>query len=271
MRIVSMAQNVPGPVAVSRLVAAGASAIKIEPPSGDPLAGICKTWYDELHAGVKVNRLDLKSPAGMAALRALLRDADVFLASHRPSALERLALDAGSLVREFPSLRHVNIVGDTRDPEDPGHDLTYQARAGLLGNGVSAMPLTLLADMLGAERTHAAVLRVMHKPRGSSMVVGLYDALLDVAAPLYHGLTAVNGHLGGGNPAYGIYATREGAIAVAALEPHFRARLYEGLGLPDGADPSAVFATKTAGEWEAWAAARDLPLAAVKNAKAASS
>jgi alpha-methylacyl-CoA racemase len=167
-------------------------------------------------------------------------------------------------------LRHVNIVGDTREPEDPGHDLTYQARAGLLGNA-AAMPLTLLADMLGAERTHAAVLRVMHEPRGSSVVVGLYDAVLDVAAPLYHGLTAVNGHLGGGNPAYRIYPTREGTIAVAALEPHFRARLYAGLGLADGADPSAVFATKTAGEWEAWAAERDLPLAAVKDAKAASS
>ena len=33
---------------------------------------------------------------------------------------------------EFPPLRHVNIVGDTANPEEPGHDLTYQARAGLL-------------------------------------------------------------------------------------------------------------------------------------------
>ena len=271
MKIVSMAQNVPGPVAVSRLVAGGASAVKIEPPAGDQLAGICKPWYDALHAGVRVERLDLKSSAGMASLRSLLRDADGFLTSQRPSALERLALDAGSLVREFPALRHVNIVGDTRDPEDPGHDLTYQARAGLLGHGAAAMPLTLLGDMLGAERAHAAVLSVMHQPKGSSLVVGLYDALRDVAAPLYHGLTATGGHLGGGNPAYGIYAARDGAIAVAALEPHFRARLYEGLGLPDGADPSAVFATKTASEWEAWAATRDLPLAAVKSARAASS
>ena len=265
MRLVSMAANVPGPVAVSRLVAGGASAVKIEAPWGDQLAVICPAWYAELHAGVRVERLDLKTPPGIAALKALLRDSDVFLASHRPSALERLGLDAGSLVREFPALRHVNIVGDTMDPESPGHDLTYQARAGLLGHGAAALPLTLLADMMGAERAHAAVLSVMHKPRGSSVVVGLYDALRDVAAPLYHGLTAVGGHLGGGNPAYGIYAAREGAIAVAALEPHFRARLYESLGLPDGADPSAVFATRTAIEWEAWAAERDLPLAAVRN------
>jgi len=43
---------------------------------------------------------------------------------------------------------------------------------------------------------------------------------------------------------------RQGAIAVAALEPHFGTRLYEGLGLPDGADPSVVFAAKTVIEQE---------------------
>ena len=51
---------------------------------------------------------------------------------------------------------------------------------------------------------------------------------------------------------------------MTALEPHFRARLYEGLGLGDGDDPSVVFSTKTALEWEQWAAARDLPLVAIR-------
>jgi hypothetical protein len=121
----------------------------------------------------------------------------------------------------------------------------------------------LIADMVGAERTHATINEVMHHP-GASREVGLFDALKDLAAPLRYGLTAVGGHLGGSNPAYGIYAARGGAIAVTALEPHFRARLYEGLGLADGADPSAVFATKTPIEWEQWAAARDIPLVAIK-------
>jgi len=260
MRIVSMAQNVPGPVAVSRLVAEGATAIKIEPPWGDGLAALCKPWYDQLHAHVRVTGLDLKTSSGIVGLKALLADSDVFLASQRPSALARLHLDAASLAREFPQLRHVNIVGDTANPEEPGHDLTYQARAGLVQNG---MPLTLLADMAGAERAHATIKDVMREP-GGSRVVGLYDTLRDLAAPLYHGLTAPGGHLGGGNFSYQIYATREGAIAVGALEPHFRARLYEGLGLSEGDDPSAVYATRTAIEWEQWAAARDLPLVALR-------
>lgn len=255
-----MAQNVPGPVAVSRAVAGGARAIKVEPPAGDPLEGLCKPWYDALHANVRIERLDLKSAAGTERLQALLKDADVFVASHRPAALARLGLDRAALARHFPDLRHVNIVGDTANPDEPGHDLTYQARAGLLQR---AMPLTLFADMAGAERAHAAISDVMHEP-GGSRVVGLFDALRDLAMPLQYGLTAAGGHLNGGNPAYAIYPARDGAIAVAALEPHFRARLYEGLGLADGTDPTAIFATKTATDWEAWAAARDLPLVAIR-------
>jgi alpha-methylacyl-CoA racemase len=273
MRIVSIAQNAPGPVAVSRLVAEGAQAIKVEPPWGDGLEGLCKPWYDHLHARVRVMRLDLKTPAGIAELKQLLANCDVFLASQRPAALARLHLDAASLAREFPQLRHVNIVGDTANPEEPGHDLTYQARAGLLhvgrgSEGRHALPLTLLADMAGAERAHAAIKDVMHEP-GGNRVVGLYDTLRDLAAPLYFGLTSPGGHLGGGNFSYQIYATKQGAIAVGALEPHFRERLYEGLGLSEGNDPSAAFATKTAAEWEQWAEARDIPLVEIKSGQRA--
>jgi len=253
---------------VARAVADGAHAIKIEPPWGDPLEHLCKPWYDELHSGVRVERLDLKSSAGLGRIRTLLADADVFVTSHRPTALARLGLDRDALSPHHPQLRQVNIVGDTANPEAPGHDLTYQARAGLLpafneGGLRVAMPLTLFADMAGAERVHAAIKDVMHHP-GASRVVGLFDVLHDLAAPLRHALTAPGAHLGGGNPAYRIYDTREGAIAVGALEPHFRARLYEGLGLADGADPSGVFATKTASEWEQWASACDLPLVALR-------
>ena len=261
MRIVSIAVNVPGPVAVSRAVSDGAKATKIEPPWGDPLATLCKPWYDDLHNGVRIERLDLKSIAGATRVRELLDGADIFFASQRPSALARLKLDAASLAPDFPQLRHVNLVGDTANPEEAGHDLTYQARAGLLHD---RLPPTLIADMVGAERAHAVLKEVMHHP-GAVRVIGLYDALRDLAAPLYRGLTGEGGHLGGANPAYQIYRTRDGAIAVAALEPHFRARLYEELGLADGTDPTAAFADRTASEWEEWARARDIPLVKVSS------
>jgi crotonobetainyl-CoA:carnitine CoA-transferase CaiB-like acyl-CoA transferase len=259
VRIVSIAQNVPGPVAVRRLVDAGATAIKIEPPSGDQLERICKPWYDDLHAGVRVERIDLKTTNGFGRLRTLIETTDVFLSSQRPSALARLGADAATLHRDHPQLRCVNIVGNTANPEEPGHDLTYQAQAGLIAR---SMPLTLIGDMVGAERAFAAINEAMHTP-GATRVVGLFDALHDLAAPLRYGLTAAGGWLGGGNPAYAIYPARQGAVAVAALEPHFRSRLYEGLGLPDGADPSEVFLTRPADEWEQWAKQHDLPLVAI--------
>jgi crotonobetainyl-CoA:carnitine CoA-transferase CaiB-like acyl-CoA transferase len=262
LRLVSIALNVPGPVAVSRLVQRGAAAIKIEPPSGDPLATLCPAWYDELHRGMRVERLDLKSPAGQAALDEHLSTCDVFITSQRPGALSRLGLDQPSLSRRFPAVRHLHIVGDTAHPELAGHDLTYLAQHGLLHR---SMPLTLIADMVGAERACGAALELMRQPPGSHCVVGLADGIHDLAAPLRSGLTRPGGPLGGGNPAYGIYAARDGAVAVAALEPHFRARLYESLGLADGSDPSAVFTTKTAAEWESWARERDLPIAALRD------
>lgn len=264
LRLVSIAQNAPGPVAVARLVQRGATAIKIEPPSGDALEALSKSWYDELHAGVRVERLDLKSPEGVAALKTLLRDCDLFVASQRPAALARLGLDAASLARDYPALRHLNIVGDTTAPGHAGHDLTYQAQHGLLWR---QLPLTLVADMVGAERAYAAAIEVMDDAPGAHRVVGLANVIHDIAAPLRHGLTAPGGPLGGGNPAYGLYAAREGMVAVAALEPHFRARLYESLGLADGSDPGAAFKTRTALEWDEWAKPLDLPIVAVRDAR----
>ena len=259
MRILSIAQNVPGPVAVARLAAEGADVIKIEPPWGDQLETLCKPWYDELHAGVTVVRLDLKTADGRRSLMDLLGSADVFIASHRPAALDRLGLDAATLAQRFPLLRHLNIVGDTAHPDRPGHDVTYQAKAGLLQEG---LPKTLLADLMGAERAHAAVIEMMHRGPGGRRVVGLFDALHDMTAPLRHGLTAPGGVLGGANPAYNLYAASNGRVAVGALEPHFRERLYAALGLADGSPIATVMATRTAAEWEQWGHERDIPITA---------
>ena len=53
-------------------------------------------------------------------------------------------------------------------------------------------------------------------------------------------------------------------IAIAAIERHFHARLYEELGLPAGSDLTAVFRTRTASVWVQWAAESDLPLTVVR-------
>jgi alpha-methylacyl-CoA racemase len=261
IRIVTMAQNVPGPLAVARMRSAGARAIKIEPPDGDPFLAVSPAWHAELHADVPIERLDLKAPGGHARLTALLREADVFITSQRPSALARLALDPDTLRAQIPRLRTLRIVGSAREPEQPGHDLTYQAQAGLLGD---AMPRTLLADVMASERVVSGTLALLRQPDGSTMDVGLVESLDPFLASLRHGLTVSRGTLGGGAPRYRLYPTRAGRVAVAALESHFEVRLYQHLDLPLQSDLATRFLERTADEWEAWAREHGLPIVAVK-------
>jgi len=265
VHVVTIAQNVPGPLAAARLWQSGAHVTKVEPPDGDPFLALSPDWHAEMHAGIAIERLDLKAESGRARMAELLRDADVLLTSQRPSALARLALDPETLFSRFSQLRILRILGSVEDPEHPGHDLTYQARAGLLGD---AMPRTLTAAVLTSERAFAGALGLLRQPPGSVVDVGLVESLGPMLASLRHGLTTRTGSLGGGAPRYQLYAAREGRVAVAALEPHFEARLYEALGLPRGSDPSSCFLARTALEWEAWALERDVPIVAIRDSVA---
>lgn len=53
---------------------------------------------------------------------------------------------------------------------------------------------------------------------------------------------------------------------MAALKPHFQQKLLDELGLQttDGEELANAFLSRTAEEWQSWAAARDLPIAAVR-------
>jgi crotonobetainyl-CoA:carnitine CoA-transferase CaiB-like acyl-CoA transferase len=196
---------------------------------------------------------------------ALVGDADLLITSQRPSRLARLGFDPDSLRERFPRVRLLRIVGSTREPEVPGHDLTYQAHAGFVGD---EMPRTLVADVIGSERAFATAIALLLQPPGSATDVGLLESLEPLAAPLRHHLTSRGGALGGGAPQYRIYAAKAGRVAVAALEPHFERALYEQLQLPVRSDLTARMGERTAEEWEAWARERDLPLAAVNDAAA---
>ena len=263
IRIVTMAQNVPGPLAAARLHQAGARVTKIEPPAGDPFLELSPAWHAEMHAGIAIERLDLKAESGKARLMALLSESDLFITSQRPSALARLALDPETLRSQMPRLRILRIVGTIRDPEHPGHDLTYQAQAGLLGE---ATPRVLAADVMASERAVASALALLRQPPGSIADVGLVESLDPLLASLRHGLTAPGGTLGGGAPRYRVYPARTGRVAVAALETHFEKRLYAELDLPVQSDPSSHFLERTATEWETWARERNLPIVAVREA-----
>ena len=124
-RVLSLALNLPGPAALMGCRRMGATCVKLEPPSGDPMGHYNKAAYAQLHEGVKVLSGDLKTDAGQKILHRELAKTHVLLTSFRPSALEILGLGWSKLHRLHPALSQVAIVGAPgARAEEPGHDLT---------------------------------------------------------------------------------------------------------------------------------------------------
>lgn len=267
VRVVNLALNLPGPAAARRLAQLGAIVIKVEPPAGDPMALYNAEWHSDLVRGSTVVTLDLKEPKGLAHLMEFLAETDLLITSSRPAALERLGLDWATLHRKLPRLCQVAIVGFPAPREnEAGHDLTYQASLGLLNP--PHMPRTLLADMAGAEQAVSASLALLlARERGHGggyAEVALSDAAAAMAEPLRFGTTAPGAILGGGIPEYNLYRSRDGWVAVAALEPHFRNRLEEALSVRTRDEYQAAFLTRSSADWQQWGQERDVPIAVAK-------
>jgi crotonobetainyl-CoA:carnitine CoA-transferase CaiB-like acyl-CoA transferase len=282
VRVLSLALNLPGPAALMRCRRMGATCVKLEPPTGDPMRHYEPAAYAELHEGVKVLTADLKGTEGQALLHKELARTDVLLTSFRPSALHKLGLDWPQLHSRYPNLCQVAIVGGPgAGAEVPGHDLTYLAEHGLVPG--TDLPATLFADMAGSLMAAEAVLQAAllqaeryagtgdNHPVGRHFEVALSEAAGYLALPRRWGLTQPSGAVGGAHAGYRVYPCKDGRVAVAALEPHFAAALCEAAGLdvsgtramlePDTRDAIARFlATKSREELDRLAVEKDIPL-----------
>lgn len=268
LRVLALVTNIPGPLAARALARGGASVTKVEPLQGDALEAAAPQWYAEITAGMEVLRLDLRRSADLDRVEVLLHQSDLLITAMRTGALERLGL-AWALVHErYPRLCHVEIVGEAAPHGDrAGHDLTYQAQAGLVDP--PAMPRSVFADAFAAERAVAAAYRALFERErtgtGTHAEVAIAAGAVDLAGALRHGLTTRDGPLGGALPIYRLYEAVDGWIALAALEPHFQARLRDALQMEsfDAAALGARFAEQSCAHWEALALQYDLPLCTV--------
>ncbi len=269
VRIVSLALNLPGPAALMRCRALGASCLKLEPPGqADPMRTYSAAAYDAMHRGIRRQSLDLKSPEGQDRLHRELARSDVLLTSFRPAALRKLGLNWAALHRRHPHLHLVSIVGAPgARADEPGHDLTYLAEHGLV-SGLD-LPATLYSDMGGAllvtEAVLGALLRERRRatvsalPAGSHQQVALTQAAAFLALPRTWGLTLPDAAVGGAHAGYAVYACRDGRVALAALEPHFAARLLALVGVETEPSATAIMAcmqlSKTRQSVRRWARA----------------
>lgn len=281
--MLSLALNLPGPAALMRCRQMGARCVKLEPPapqgasagmSGDPMGQYNPKAYAVLHEGVRTGAVDLKTDKGQKALHRELAKADVLLTSFRPLALVKLGLTWKALHRQYPQLSQIAIVGSPGErAEEPGHDLTYLAENDLV-TGLD-LPPTLYADMGGSLMASEAVLQaVMHqrsKAKGVYLEVALSSAAGYLALPRAWGLTTPGATIGGAHAGYRVYPCKNGRVAVAALEPHFAARLCAAAGFkadsmkallaPATHQAIAAFLlTQTRQQLDQLAVAKDIPL-----------
>ena len=140
LRVVEIAECVPGPLSGMMLRRFGAEVIKIEPPHGDwlrqipPKIGGTSSLFLQLNPGKRSIAIDLRTEQGRKQLARLARDADVVIAGYRPGKLARLGVSYEDLKRLNPQLVYCEITGwGTKGPmaDLPASELAVQAMAGL--------------------------------------------------------------------------------------------------------------------------------------------
>jgi crotonobetainyl-CoA:carnitine CoA-transferase CaiB-like acyl-CoA transferase len=117
LRVLDFSTTIAGPHCTRMLADTGAEVIKIETSEGEtmrtrpPLRNHCSTAFGQLNIGKNSVVLDLKSPAGVEAVRRLVATADVLVENFRPGVMKRLKLDYGSLHALNPKLIYCSISG----------------------------------------------------------------------------------------------------------------------------------------------------------------
>ncbi len=142
LKVLDFTQMMTGPMATMMLADSGADVIKVEQPSGDPFRKSGETTLNGTGAfflGVNRNKrgivLDLKTPEGLAAARALAADADVFIENFRPGFTEKLGLGYEALKAINPRLIYCSLTGFGQTGPDrnrPALDMVIQAMSGLM-------------------------------------------------------------------------------------------------------------------------------------------
>jgi crotonobetainyl-CoA:carnitine CoA-transferase CaiB-like acyl-CoA transferase len=146
IKVVEVAMWAFVPAAGGMLADMGATVIKVEPPTGDPLRGLQTglnrdnqpafdfSW-ESYNRGKQSITLDLKHEAGVAVLYRLIADADVFLTNLLPPARNKMGIDAQTLRSRFPKLIYAtgSAVGQNGPDADKGgfDAITFWARGGV--------------------------------------------------------------------------------------------------------------------------------------------
>jgi crotonobetainyl-CoA:carnitine CoA-transferase CaiB-like acyl-CoA transferase len=108
---------ISGPIATMMLADQGADVIKVEPLEGDLVRNLGANRGGITATFLSANRskrslaIDLKTEAGLAALRKLIPTCDVLVQNFRPGAIERMGLGEGEVRKLRDDIVYVSISG----------------------------------------------------------------------------------------------------------------------------------------------------------------
>jgi len=251
-KVVDLTRVRAGPTCVRQLADFGAEVVKVEAPGdgdggmGGPRLG---SDFQNLHRNKRCIALDLKHPAGKAALMRLATDADVLVENFRPDVKDRLGIGYAAMQAVNPRLVYASISGFGEDGPyrmRPGFDQIAQGMGGLMsvtgapGGGpmrVGIPVADLTAGLFAAQGILTALLEREASGQGQWVQVSLLAAqiaMMDFQAARYLMEGEVPGQAGNNHPTSiptGVFATADGYVNIAASGNPIWARLARALGL----------------------------------------
>ncbi|MGC9670700.1 CaiB/BaiF CoA transferase family protein [Planosporangium sp. 12N6] len=297
VKVLELAGIGPGPFAGMMLADLGAEVVRVDRPGGSGFFPGAE-HLDVLNRGKKSILVDLKQPAAVETVLAMVTQADVLIEGYRPGVAERLGLGPEACHARNPRLVYGRMTGWGQDgpmAQLAGHDIGYIALTGALhaigaAGGPPQIPLNLVGDFGGGGNylvigVLAALREAERSGRGQVVDAAIVDGTAHLLAGTHMMLATgawtdergVN-LLDGGAPFYAVYETADGRhMAVGALEPKFYAELLAKLGLDE--DPhrqhdralwpalreriAAAFGGRSQAEWSAVFADSDACVAPV--------
>ncbi len=250
--VIDLSQIYNGPYATFLMAAAGATVIKIEPPGGEPLrrrgvVGGAALPFAMLNGCKQSVVLDLKSADGKAALKDLVRNADVLVENYAPGTMPRLGLAAEILQALNPRLIYASSSGFGSDGpyrSYPAMDLTVQAMAGVMSTtGYADRPPVkagpALCDFFAGVHLYGAITTALFERATTGIArkleVSMQDAVyasLSSSLGMHWGQQGAenappprtgNRHGGLAEAPYNVYPTSDGWLAIICVgEVHWR-------------------------------------------------
>jgi crotonobetainyl-CoA:carnitine CoA-transferase CaiB-like acyl-CoA transferase len=258
IKVLELAQLLPGPMLTRALADRGADVVKVEPPSGDPLRQFppdlngYSVHFEAVNRGKRSVVADLRDPEGRAIVAALVEVADVVVDGYRVGALEKLGFRWDELRQRRPEVVVTSISGFGQSgplADLPAHGLNIDAQsASIAVTGGDddlryASPVSWGVEvgyLNGALSTAVAALHSRTTGEGVWLDVSCWDASVEahrmslypaLAGLPLHGITERHG------PMHSIYRTGDGGfVALMATEERLARSFFLGVGRPDLAD-----------------------------------